>query len=171
MKNKCLIIVILMLTFNFVYGQKQITFWHLGWTGGKAILPLELYPKPTACGKDSTSFCRGYIREQFFLRESLIDSLYNYIIQLQIPPLDVNETGGLFNWGIYAITYNDKTECYEKKISRKNAVVLFEGIKQMVRDKVPLLYEHIEESILSRIRKSRDKIYCNGVMIEAPEEN
>ena len=170
MKNSIIIALLLMIMVNFVNGQKQIVFKHLGLTD-KTINTVEIYLSQT--DMDSSSF-EVFLTNQYFLHESLFDSLYYHIKQQKFTPLDTSEMRTFFDWGMYHISLKYKTEFYKISISRKNAVLFFEGLLSIIPDNPPNsynLYENIEGSILKRIKHKHSKHYENNNLIDEWLEN
>ena len=157
MKKKLIIVLLLMIMVEFVNAQKQITFKHIGWTD-KPMITIEIYPSQT--DRDSLSD-KEFLTNQYYVKDSLFDSLYYYIKHNKIKPLSKSEVKNDF--GEYSLSYIYETESYEIIVSWEDAIIFFEGMLSMIKNISFIydghkykdncfLYYDIEDGILSRIK-------------------
>ena len=149
-------LVFILMAFS-INAQKQITFKHIGWTD-KPMITIEIYPSQT--DRDSLSD-KEHLTHQYFVKESLFDSLYYYIKNNKIKPLSKSEVKNDF--GEYSLSYIYETESYEIIVSWEDAILFFEGMLPMIKNISFIfdghkykdncfLYYDIEDGILSRIK-------------------
>ena len=155
MKKNLIIVLLLMIMVEFVNAQKQIKFTHIGMTD-KPMRTIEIYPSHTHM--DSLSV-EEWMTNQYYVKESLFDSLYYYIKHNKIKPLSKSEVEYYF--GRYSLSYLYETESYNIRVSWEEAILFFEGMLPIVKDIAfhdgnnikdnCYLYSDIEE-IISRIK-------------------
>ena len=151
------LLVFILMTFS-INAQKQIKFTHDGMVD-KPMITIEIYPSQN--DRDSLSD-KEHLTHQYFVKESLFDSLYYYIKNNKIKPLSKNDMKK-HCFGQYSLSYIYETESYKIIVSWEDAILFFEGMLPMIKNISFIfdghkykdncfLYYDIEDGILSRIK-------------------